>query len=124
MSFDRTKCRVLHFGHNNPRQRYRLVAEWLESCAWENDQGMLIDAKQNMSQLPRQLRRPMASWLVSEIASRSREVITPLYSALVRLLLECCVHFWAHLLQERHRGPEACPEEDNKAGEESGAQVL
>ncbi len=48
-SFSRTKCRVLHFGHSNPGQPYRLGEKWLESCLMERDLGVQKSSWLNMS---------------------------------------------------------------------------
>ncbi|KAK4830364.1 hypothetical protein QYF61_010141 [Mycteria americana] len=75
MRFKKAKCQVLHLGHNNLMQRYRLGEECLSSCPAEKDLGMLVNSHQNMSQKCAQVAKKVnASWLVSKIALEKRRL--------------------------------------------------
>jgi len=98
MKFNKAMCKVLYMGWGHAKHKYRLGGEWIKSNPEEKDLEVLIDEKLNMSRqsvLAAQKVDCSLGCTKNRVASRSREGILPLCSALVRPHPESRVQLWS-----------------------------
>ncbi|KAJ7421820.1 hypothetical protein WISP_41044 [Willisornis vidua] len=93
VKFNKAKSKVLHQGWGNCKQKYRLDREWIKTSLGGKDLAVSRDEKLQMTWqcvLATQKAKHILGHIGS-VASRLREMILTLCSALVRPYLECCI---------------------------------
>ncbi|GAB0192858.1 hypothetical protein GRJ2_001751100 [Grus japonensis] len=117
MKFNKAKCKVLPMAWCNPKHKCRLGGERIESSPEEKDLEVLVDEKLNVTWqclITAQKANRVLGCIKSSANSRSREVILPLHSALVRPHLEYCAQLWGPQHKKEHGAVGGSPEEATK----------
>ncbi|CAM4553252.1 unnamed protein product [Caretta caretta] len=103
MKFNSEKCKVMHLGINNKNFSYKLGTHQSEVMEEEKDLGVLVDHRMTMShQCDMAVKKANAvlGCIRRGISCRDKEVLVPLYKALVRPHLEYCVQFWSPMFKK------------------------
>ena len=128
MKFNQAKYKVLHLGRGNLRHTYRLGGEEIQSSPAEEDLGVLVDEKLNMSRLQYALAAQKANHILGGIkrsmTSWSKEAILPLYSALVRISLEVLCRVLVSSTEKGHGTGGPSPEEGHEDDQGAGAPPI
>uniref|UniRef100_A0A8C3IEJ8 Reverse transcriptase domain-containing protein n=1 Tax=Chrysemys picta bellii TaxID=8478 RepID=A0A8C3IEJ8_CHRPI len=103
MKFNSEKCKVMHLGMTNNNFSYKLGMHRLEVTEEEKDLGVLVDRRMTMSRqcdVAVKKANAVLGCIRRGISSRDKEVLLPLYKALVRPHLEYCMQFWSPMFKK------------------------
>ena len=125
MTINKARCKVLYLDCSNPKHRYRLGREWLESSPEEKGLVVLVDESPNVSQQcapAAQKANDIMACIKRSATSRVREVMLPHCSALVR-------PHWSSTSSsggstQEHGAVGAGPEESHEDDQRAGAPLL
>jgi len=100
--FNTDKCVVTHMGCNKTNFQYMMGTQKLKDIQVERDLGVLVDNKLNFNEQCSKAVKEANSALGMirrNIKTKSKEIVIPLYKALVRPKLEYCVQLWNPFLK-------------------------
>ena len=121
MPFNTTKCTVMHLGCHNTHHAYTMDGSPITQVDLQRDLGVLISSDLKWDhQVDECYKRAnkVLGMISRNFVYKSRDIILPLYKALVRPHLEYAVQFWAPTLRKhiikleriQHRATKLIPE--------------
>ena len=103
MLFNVDKCKVMHIGHGNMRERYEMNGKNLNEVTEEKDLGVIMqnDLKCNKQCIYAVNKANRTLGMIKRTFSNfDSEVVLQLYKALVRPHLEYCIQVWRPYLKK------------------------
>ena len=103
LKFNKDKCKVMHIGYNNEKQIYKLQGQNLLKVDEEKDLGVIV--KSNLKSGSQCLAaskkaNTILGFIARNFECKTPDVITRLYTSLVRPHLEYAVQFWSPCYQK------------------------
>ena len=107
VKFNCDKCKVLHMGRQNPKHEYRMTEEQdgnvLQTTEGEKDLGVTVDPELTFDQhISEKVKKAnsISGLLMRTITYKTKEIMVPLFKALVRPILEYANAVWNPYLRK------------------------
>ena len=103
MPFNIDKCKVLHVGFNNNKEKYVLDSCDLSAVSDEKDLGVIVSSDLKMSKQCKKASstaNKVLGMINRTITTKKSWILLPLYKSLVRPHLDYCVQAWRPYVQK------------------------